>query len=472
MTEVNVLPQPSFSFQNAALSKLVRQSYDLAHLEAVRQALVTNGTLSLRRYTSGGSSAVTILDLGRSLESALDGLLLNQWDRDCIMQAIAELTVACDSELGAGLNIAQDQWKRGLRSCLVHHYNNQHRLLNIISGRVSGLDMSARPQIRYNPLNLGESTELWGHAQNDSLGFVSYLLFFALNRGHLLWDDQSIQPAANAFAALQHHYFWTIHVWEDWDLGAWEDKRAEHASSIAVVAMSLREELAFVRKHGRLQYCVEGKCFDVTEAGLSDMLSRCEAKLQALLPNEFINSDNKEVRTVDSAIVNALLQSALSGKPLLDDAMTMQLVTNIEANLMGHIGIGRYPKDVWDGRVNRRDLGDNGQAQWCHVSPMLSYVLGEMYRRTGDKKYLDRQIFHFNRTLAHVNERWRIPEAYIVDVDTRKWVSDANEPLAWAQAMTLMALSGMKASIVHANAQTTVSPAAETAALVVAPPST
>lgn len=452
MIEVNISGKPSFSFQNATLGGLARQTYDLAHLEAVRQLLVSHGTLSLRRYTSGGASAVTILDLQHSLESALDGLLLNQWDRDCIMQAIAELVASRDGQLSAGLNIAQDQWKRGLRSCLIHHYNNQHRFLNIISGRVSGLEMSARPHVRYNPLNLGESTELWGHGQNDSLAFVSYLLFYALNRGYLSWDDTSIQPAAQAFAALQHHYFWTIHVWEDWDLGAWEDKRAEHASSIAVVAMSLREELEFVRRHGGLQYCIEGKCSDVTENGLADMLSRCEAKLQEVLPNEFIRSDNNEVRTADSAIANALLQAALSGKPLVDDAMTMQIIHNIEGNLMGHIGIGRYPTDVWDGRVNRRDLGPKEQAQWCHVSPMLSYVLGEIYRRTGEAKCLDHQIFHFNRALAQVNERWMIPEAYIVDAGTRKWVGDANEPLAWAQAMTLVAIAGMKASITHRDA--------------------
>ncbi|HEY9868311.1 MAG TPA: glycoside hydrolase family 15 protein [Candidatus Obscuribacterales bacterium] len=442
--------RPAPAFQNAELAKLSRQTYDLATLEAVRQSLVSHGTLSLRRYSSGGSSAVTVLDLDRTLESAIDGLLINQWDRDAIMQALAELAVALDAPLGAGLGIKPDAWKEGLRSCLVHHVNHQHRFLDIISGRVSGFEMGRRPHIRYNPLNLGESTESWGHGQNDSLGFISYLLFFALNRGYLTWSE--VEQLANPFACLQHHYFWTVHVWEDWELGAWEDKRAEHASSIAVVAASLREQLEFVRKHGRLVYCTEGKCYDVTEAGVADMLSRCESKLRELLPNEFIRSDNGEVRTVDSAIVNALLQAALSGKPLVDDGMTMQVISNIEQNLMGHIGISRYPRDVWDGRVNRRDLGNREEAQWCHVSPMLSYVLGEMYRRTGKQEHLDHQVYHFNRSLAHVNERWRIPEAYIVDATTRQWVSDANEPLAWAQAMTLLAIAGMKASLTHRDA--------------------
>lgn len=448
---VGVTSRPPLAFQNAELGQLSRQTYDLAAFEAVRQSLASHGTLGLRRYSSGGASAVTIGD-GPSLESAVDGGLVNQWDRDSIMQALGELAVSLDPALGAGLNIATDAWKKGLAACLTHHFNHQHRFLDIIAGRVSGLEMGKRPHIRYNPMNLGESTELWGHGQNDSLGFVGYLLFFALNRGYLAWDDATIQPAANAFACLQHHLFWTAHVWEDWELGAWEDKRAEHASSIAVVAASLAEELEFVRQHGRLLYCTEGKCFDVTESGVAEMLARCEAKLLELLPNEFLRSDNGEVRTVDAAIVNALLLAAISRKPLADDGMVVQMLANIERDLMGHIGISRYPRDVWDGRVNRRDLGVREEAQWCHVSPMISYVLGEMYRRTGDARYLDHQVRYFNRTLGQVNDRWRVPEAYIVEPSTRKWVSDANEPLAWAQAVTILAIAGMKASLVHQSA--------------------
>lgn len=438
---------PAPSCQNGELAKLLRPSYDLAQLEAVRQSLASHGTLTVRSYSTGGASAVTVLDLERTFESALDGLLINQWDRDRIMQAIAELAVALDGDLGRDTRIPAAAWKSGLNSCLTHHVNNQHRFLDIISGRASGFDMGKRPHIRYNPINLGESTEAWGHAQNDSLGFVNWFLFYALNRGYL--SASELQPQANAFACLLHHYWWTVHVWEDWELGAWEDKRAEHASSIAVAAVALREELEFVRKHGRLQYCTGGQCFDVTAAGVQDLLDRCLAKLGEVLPNEFIRSDNNEIRTVDAALVNPLLQAALSGTPLIDDQMTLTIAGNIERELMGHIGISRYPKDVWDGRVNRHDFGDRQEAQWCHVSPTLSYIFGEMYRRTGKQEYLDRQVFHFNRTLASVNERWMLPEAYIIDRATRAWVSDANEPLAWAQSMAILAIAGMKASINH-----------------------
>ncbi len=51
-----------------------------------------------------------------------------------------------------------------------------------------------------------------------------------------------------------------------------------------------------------------------------------------------------------------------------------------------------------------------------------------------------------------MNKRWRIPEAYIVDPKTRQWVSDANEPLAWAQSVEIMAILAMKRSLAERNA--------------------
>src|SRR5262249_50239926 len=132
MTELGIV-RPSVSFQNGEVAKLSRQTYDAASLEAVRQTLVSHGTLSLRRYSTGGSSAVTVLN-DRTFEAALDGMLFYQWDRDCIMQALSELSVSLDPALGAGLGITADAWKRGLNSCLTHHFQHQHRFMDIIAG--------------------------------------------------------------------------------------------------------------------------------------------------------------------------------------------------------------------------------------------------------------------------------------------------------------------------------------------------
>lgn len=432
------------AFQNQNVQNLARDSYDLTSLEAVRSLLARRQTMRLMRYASGGASAVTPLNFF-CLDAAVDGLLVNHWDRDSIFQAIGELEAQLDPELGAGLRIKRNAWCRGLNASLLHHHRYQGRFLDIISGRKSGTDYAARPNIRYNPAGLFEIADLWGHAQNDALGAINFLQFYALNRGHLSWGKMANKPQFNSVPVLMHNYLWKVCVWVDWELGAWEDKRAEHASSIGVVLASLREQLDFMKAHGKkLLFQAENHTFELTESGVTDLIGKCEGTLKAVLPNEFIHSDKNEVRRADIALINALFLSAMSGRPLIDDAMTLAIIDNCERYLMGHIGFIRYEGDIWDGRINRPGVP---AAQWCHAAPMLSYIFGELYRRTGKKEYFDKQVWYFNRTLAQVNSRWHLPEAYIIHPTTGLWVSDANESLAWAQAMAICAFAGMKCSL-------------------------
>lgn len=438
-------------FQNEDVQELAKNSYDAQSLERVRKALAEHKTLRLRRYSSGGSSAVTITDQ-RSLESAVSGELDNQWDRDNAMQVLAEETLLADPALAKGLKLSANQAKEGLLSSLKHHFQYQDRMIDIIENRASGLDYDKRPQIRYNPVTLGEVSEPWGHAQNDALGFIDYSLFRQLNSGELSWEDPVVQPLAKAYATLLPQYFKSIHYWEDWDFGAWEEgPRAERASSIGVAVAGLREQLKFVQKHGPMTYEAHGKTYTTSEADLQHLIGLGEQKLKQILPNEYIRADKGATRQVDAALINPLFLSALSGRPLVDDATTLKVIDNIEKELMGPIGINRYQNDHWDGRVNRPQVERHGEAQWSHVSPMISVIFGEMYQRTGNPAYLERQIYHFNRGLAAVDQRWHTPEAYITDPRTQKWVPDANEPLAWSQSALVMALSAMKKSLQEPN---------------------
>ncbi|OPZ86918.1 MAG: hypothetical protein BWY75_02020 [bacterium ADurb.Bin425] len=77
----------------------------------------------------------------------------------------------------------------------------------------------------------------------------------------------------------------------------------------------------------------------------------------------------------------------------------------------------------------------------------MSYIWGDLYLRTGEERYFEKQVFHFNRALASVSPRWLMPEAWIIDQQSRQWVPDANEPLAWAQSMLALSLVQMKASL-------------------------
>ncbi len=433
--------------QNTELAKLIQPSYTSASFEAIRAALVAMRTLEVRRYKSGGHSAVTVLD-ANTLENSIDGLLIFMWDRDNIMQCLAELMLAENDELNAGLNVPKNNWKRGLAASITHHRKGEGRFLDVIQGRASGYpkDYFKRPHIRYNPISLSEVGDPWGHGQNDSLSFINFLLFHALKTNRVQWNDE-VGQQATAFACLLHAYFWTIHVWEDQDLGAWEDKVAQHWSSIACALVSLREQYEVLFPNGALRHNKDGVDYWVRDHGVKELIEKCEAKLRELGTREFTSSDNGDVRSADLAQINPLLLAAVAGKPVLDDENTVAVLENIERELMGHLGIRRYSKDVWDGRINRYDLGPNEEAQWNHGSPQMSYIYGELFLRTGEAKYFEKQLFHFNRTLASVPQSGFIHEAWIVDVNTREWVLDANEPLAWTQSMVVMALGQMQASL-------------------------
>lgn len=433
--------------QNADLAKLIRASYSSADLESVRSALVKLRTLELKRYKSGGHSAVTVLNAD-TLENSIDGLLIFMWDRDNIMQCLAELMLAENDSLNAGLNVPKNNWKRGLAASITHHRKGEGRFLDIIQGRASGFpkDYFRRPHIRYNPISLSEVGDPWGHGQNDSLSFINFLLFHGLKTNRVQWSDE-VGTQATAFATLLHAYLWTIHVWEDQDLGAWEDKVAQHWSSIACALVSLREQYDVLFPDGAMRYNKDGVDYWVRDHGVKELIEKCEAKLRELGIREFISSDNGDQRSADLAQINPLLLAAVAGRPVLDDANTVAVLENIEKELMGPLGIRRYTKDVWDGRINRYDLGPNEEAQWCHGSPQMSYIYGELFQRTGDSKYFEKQLFHFNRTIASIPASGLIPEAWIVDVNSREWVIDANEPLAWTQSMVVMALGQMQASL-------------------------
>lgn len=433
---------------NTELGSLLRSSYTLQEVDHIWRRLVENNTVRLRRYSSGGHSAVTVLN-DRTFESAVDGLLVFHWDRDNIMQSLAELKLALTPALNDILGIAGDAWKKGLMASIIHHKKRDVRFMDIIQDRASGMphDYMRRPHIRYNPISLEEVGDPWGHGQNDSLSFVNFMLFHGLNSGKISLDDPAISDAARSFACMVHALFWKVHVWEDRDLGAWEDCVGIHWSSVACALISFREQLTYVSQHGSLVYHKDGAELRVDEKGVRELIEKCEARLRELGTREFAAIDGDPGREADLAQINPLLLAAFTGKPILDDANTVAVLESVERVLEMPMGCRRYLRDRWDGRVNRDDLALGEEAQWCHGSPQMSYIWGELYQRTGDERFFQKQLYHFNRGLAAITERWTVPEAWIVDPVTRKWVPDANEPLAWAQSMVVLSVAQMRASV-------------------------
>lgn len=450
----------TFHFQNPALAPLAKEQYDLASLKAIIDVLREHGTLRLIRYKSGGCSAVSPLDL-MCLEKAIDGLLINHWDRDSILQAFGELLADTDRKFFGDLGIKPRQWRKGVLASLKHHYKYAWRFAKVIDDKVSKDD---RPHIRYNAAGLFDLQDAWGHAQNDSLAAVLWGTFYLINRGLLDYTQPAVKNLVDCFATLLHCLMWKIEVWQDTgDHGAWEDMKAEHTSSIEVVVAALREQLTFLEAHGG-KLVWHGKWadfgvdrdYDVTSKGTRELIDKCVGKLRQVLPREFVRTAHgNATRDADVAQVNGLFLAAASGGALLDDEMTVTVIDAIEAQLMGHIGTARYKGDTWDGRENPPN---KPLPQWCHPSPMMSFIFGEMYRRTGKTEYFVRQQFHFTRSVAAVNPRWHVPEAYIEGKRKGVWISDENESLAWAQAMTICAFASMKASLEYQAAQVEASP--------------
>lgn len=463
----------AIEFQNAELKEIVGVQPQFGAcvteevLDKVTRELASHGTLALRRYSSGGHSAVTVHD-PRSLESAIDGMLIMHWDRDNVMQVLAEYQLAQNDALRSQLKVAKSAWMLGLAASLKHHHRYYTRFTDIIEAKAGAHDYSKRPHIRYNPINLQEVPDQWGHAQNDALGYLLFMTFYAANQGNLQITEKSLteskegtqpkksfaQQEAHRLGALVPLFFEKIEVWRDFDFGAWEDKKAEHASSIGCALAGLREEKKFVDKHGPLTEKLDGKTYTVTSELLANLIRQCEASLARILPSEFVNSDPEDKRAdasrdrkADSALINALFLGSVAGEALVSEKMTEQVLALTTQELCRPIGFARYPLDIWDGRTDRRDLKFHEEAQWSHVAPMMSVIYGDLYLRTKKKAYFEWQDFFFRRSLSTVNKRWRIPEAYIVDPKTRKWVSDANEPLAWAQSVEIMAILAMKRSL-------------------------
>jgi hypothetical protein len=82
-----------------------------------------------------------------------------------------------------------------------------------------------------------EQEDKWGHKQNDALAEFAHVILDAVNEGDLNGEDFSAQ-AKTAFT-LMPAYFVRLRYWEMWDVGAWEEISALHASSVGLATSFL-----------------------------------------------------------------------------------------------------------------------------------------------------------------------------------------------------------------------------------------
>ncbi len=368
----------------------------------------------------------------------------NVWVRDNIYVALALETTG-----------RREQASAAVEALAAFYRKYRTRFEAIVEGRADWKVPMARPQVRFDGLNLLEIPARWAHAQNDALGYFLWMYCRSALDGRLEPDGEML--------ALFTLYFEAIQYWADEDSGHWEERRKVEASSIgAVVAglMALRDLLAGnapppCRFRGRI----------VSVDALDGLIARGEEALAAILPAECIQPDPLKARRYDSALLFLIYPL-----DVVDEPMGQTILGDVRANLQGDYGIRRYlgdsywtadykdklpaeclTADVSENQEERDALARPGQeAQWCIFDPIASIVAGRRYLRTGDRADLERQVLHLNRALGQLTGpdcpqgELRCPEAYYLEHG--RYVPNDHVPLLWTQANLCLALAAMEES--------------------------
>lgn len=449
------------------LKQLMRLAHDRASQDhSAGNKLISKAAPQLRPYLysalSGGQCVCCALGLKHiqpGLEAAAENGMLASWDRDTSLVSLGETVAVLDPAMASMFGIPTDAWKRGLMSCLKHHYDYRYRFTDIIENRKTGFDYDDRPHIMYDGITLAEMDKKWGYAQNDALGLMGFNLFYHLNsvrpdgQPWLTWDSSELQPMANTVGGLLVPYFEKVHAYEDYDFSAWEDFLAKHSTSILTVAQFLIELGIFVRKNGPIEVKEDGRRYEITTARVLNLLQLCREHAYRQLPNEFVSSHNGSTRAYDLSLLIPLVMGAVSGRHIVDDQMKRQIIGFTRQYLMGAIGIRRYLGDIWLGHINDPNLKPGEEAEWTLGDPMLSVIFGDMYITSdGDEQLLQEQIFHLNRAIGCIDADGGMPESWIVDKRTGQRKPNINNPLQWPIAMLLLALYALKRSLLHKQA--------------------
>ncbi|HEV2719180.1 MAG TPA: glycoside hydrolase family 15 protein [Thermoanaerobaculia bacterium] len=413
-------------FHNPELRLLARDRYDAGALRAIEAALRSHGALTFDRLPSGLFPACR-LGAGDA-QSGYD----NVWIRDNVYIAYAHL-------VSGAPRIAADT----ARALLEFQARQRRRFDDIIAGVTDPADVASRPQVRFDGRTLAEIDGLWAHAQNDALGYLLWLGAQLVRNGYLD-DERSL-----SVLRLLPRYFAAIRYWEDEDSGHWEETRKISASSIGAVVAGLESFLSCPKQFDDALLQLAG-----------DASRRGREALAAILPNECAQLDPEKNRRYDAALVFLLYPLGVIDGPLAE-----LVLHDVDSYLAGDVGIRRYLRDsFWApdyetrlGPAERtrdysRDMAARdalihdvgGEAQWCIFDPLLSAYDGRAGRP-------ERQVHHFNRTLAQITASWQCPELYYRKGG--KYTPGPQSPLQWTQANLLVALQTMKDSS-HAERQT------------------
>ncbi len=241
---------------------------------------------------------------------------------------------------------------------------------------------------RYDPVSMKEVWKEWGNKQNDVIGSVLFKIGDLENKGI------KVIRGSNDLRILQKlvNYLEAIHYWHDADNGMWEEKEEVHASSIGACVAGLKT----IRK----------------VAGVNvpqQLIMNGEKALNNLLPKE------SETKEVDLALLSLIYPHNIVTFQQRD-----AILKNVEEKLVRSKGVIRYIGDKYH--------NNSSEAEWTFGFPWLAIIYEQL---NNSEKYAN----YMRKTLEAMNEKGEMPELYYGNTNK----CNENTPLAWAQAMYLVA---------------------------------
>ena len=420
---------------NPQMEPYIKPTYTLSEIDALHSLLIKAGTLNFEPLPNGLFPAAK----AHNADSALTGYH-NVWVRD-------NVHVAWGHYIGGERTKAA----RCARTLLEYFHRHHQKLEDIISGKCDHHNHMLRPHIRFNGTELKENKEHWAHGQNDAIGYFLWLTGTLVTADELVLQTRDY-TLLRSFA----HYLNAIKYWQDEDSGHWEETKKIESSSIGCVVAGLHAIRGIMECAGDPQI--------VAMVGLIDqLLKNGREALNTILPCESIQTGPEQYRKYDAALLFLIYPLGV-----INDAQADKVLQNVTENLMGEFGIKRYLGDSYwcdnyreklapevrttdfsDDMSDRDSLLTEGcEAQWCIFDPIVSTIYGRKFLATADPRDLEKQAFHFGRSLGqltphdHLAGGLKCPESYFLEKE--KYTPNDITPLYWTQANLWIAIEYMK----------------------------
>ncbi len=240
---------------------------------------------------------------------------------------------------------------------------------------------------RYDPLTMDEIYEEWGNKQNDAIGAALFKIGQLEKKGIRIIRNEKDERILQKLV----EYLDAIEYWHDPDNGMWEENEEIHASSIGACVAGLKAINGIV---------------DV----LPELIEKGEDALNKLLPME------SKTKKVDLALL-----SLIYPYNVVNEQQKQQILKNVEAKLLKKRGVIRYIGDKY--------YSNGKEAEWTFGLPWLAIIYKQMNSP-------ERYAYYMRKTYSAMNSRGEMPELYYSGTDQH----NENSPLAWGQAMYLVAL--------------------------------